>query len=79
MIQILYKLIKLTSVFQSEKYGVCVYDRVVEEFKRVWYFEITDWESVYIFTVQFLGVVIRADKIAVSSDLNEHGQSLTCV
>ena len=29
-------------------------------------------------TMQFLETVIRADKIAVSSDLNEQGQSLTC-
>ena len=66
-------------MFQSEKYGVCVYDRVVEEFERFWYLEITDWESVYMLTIQFLEIVIRADKIAVSSDLNEQGQSLTCV
>ena len=65
-------------MFQSEKYGVCVYDRIVEEFKRFWYLKITDWESVYIFMIQFLEAVIRADKIAVSSDLNEQGQSLAC-
>ena len=29
-------------------------------------------------TMQFLRAVIRADKITVSSDLNEQGQSLTC-
>ena len=38
--------------------------------------EITDCESVYICVVQFLGAVMRADKIAVSSDLNEQGQYL---
>ena len=72
----MYDLIKLISVFYNEKYGVWVYGIVVVKFERLLYLEITDCESVYIFIVQFLGAVIRADKIAVSSDLNKQGQYL---
>jgi len=71
----LYELTKLISEFYSEKYDVCVYDKVVEEFKVFWYLEITDWESVYMFIVLFLRAVMKANRMVVSSVLNEQGQS----
>ena len=63
-------------MFYNEKYDVCVCDREVEVLQRLLYLEITDCESVNMFTVQFRGAVIRADRIATSSALNKQGQSL---
>jgi hypothetical protein len=63
------------SVFHSEKYGVCVCDSEVKVLQRLLYLEITDWESVNIFTVQLRGAVMRAERIATNSALNEQGQS----
>ena len=44
----------------------------------LWYLEITDCESVNIWTEQCLEAVIIAERIASISALKEHGQSLTC-
>ena len=74
----LYELMKLIRVFQIEKYGVWVWESLDADKQILWYLEITDCESVKIWTEQFLGAVIIAERIASISALKEHGQSLTC-
>jgi len=60
-----------------EKYGVWVWERVDVDWQMLWYLEITDCESVNMWTEQCLGAVIIAEKIARISALKEHNHILT--
>ena len=74
----LYELMKLIRVCQIEKYGVWVWESLEADEQILWYLEITDCESVKIWTEQFLGAVIIAERIARILAWKKHGQSLTC-
>ena len=65
-------------MFQIDQYAVCEGLELVVCCNRLWYLEITDWESVKISILQFRGAVHIADRIASSSALKEHGQSEIC-
>ena len=74
----LYELMKLIRVCQIKKYGVWVWESLDADEQILWYLKITDCKSVKIWTEQFLGAVVIAERIARISALKEHGHSLTC-